>query len=44
MDIEVTDHGQISLLRLEGNIVNGRPTEILQSTFREMRASYRPFE
>lgn len=41
MDIEVTDHGELSLLRLQGNIVDGSPAEILQSTFKEMRAEGR---
>ncbi len=41
MDIEVTDHGEIALLRLRGKIVDGRPAETLQATFREMRAEGR---
>lgn len=41
MDIEVTDHGGISLVRLHGEIVDGRPADALQSTFQELRAKGR---
>jgi anti-anti-sigma factor len=38
MEVEVTNHGEISLVRLEGDIVDGHPAELLQSTLRELRS------